>query len=141
MALSEKKIQEEHKFEFPYLSQNRAYEIHSKGRKKWIGKTSNFKNFENEVKAVVMDKMNGINTYREPVIIWHTLILKRCHRSKKHLDGLPMADVGNNIKVIHDAIEGVLIEDDSQIVEAHAKKKAGDENKVLTTLQILEGIE
>lgn len=127
---------ETHQFKFPYFSQNEAYEIHSKQKQRWIGKTSEYKNYIETIHDIVNIK-HDIDLIRRPIEVWHTVIAKQQHRKNQFLEGKPYMDVGNPAKVLHDAIEGCLIDDDSQIMTCHMTKKTGDENKILTKVEIL----
>lgn len=129
----------EYKFRFGYLSQNEAYEIHGRGRKKWIGKTNDFKKYQKNVGYTVDDEFDSDKPLKKPLKLWHTLKLYRCHRSNEHLEGLPYGDVGNPLKTLHDALEGHLYDDDSQIQQVHVKKESTDgDNHILTKCEIIQ---
>ncbi len=125
-------------FSFPYLSQNAAYRMTHQDGRTWMYPSSEFETYKEQVAEIVTYQGGITEPTPDPVALWHTVVLKRCHRSREALAGVPMADVGNPIKVLHDALEGVLYEDDTQILKVCSRKVPGEANGIGTRVEPMD---
>jgi len=57
---------------------------------------------------------------------------KSVNRRKYHM---PLGDVDNLAKTVLDALNGVLFEDDTQVVDLRVKKRYGDEDSFTVTIE------
>ena len=71
----------------------------------------------------------------QSLIVELIFTFKRPKRLSKNKYSMPVGDLDNLEKTYLDALEGIVYEDDRQIVEKHSKKQYGDEDSVEITLK------
>jgi len=89
-----------------------------------------------EHKKLIQDKLHGFNHMGTvPLSAEYVFVFKRAKSSKKNKFSMPVGDCDNLIKTYQDAMEGILFENDRQIVEVCSKKMWGDSDSVSIKLK------
>jgi len=89
-----------------------------------------------EHKKQIQDKLEGfMHMGRVPIQAEYVFVFKEAKSTKKNKYSMPVGDCDNLIKTYQDAMEGILFENDRQIVEVCSKKMWGDSNSVSIKLK------
>lgn len=121
-------------------SVNRSYGVSSKGGKAYMYSTKQLERFQEQLgwKLKQSDNINTASPITAPIHLKITYGFKAQHRSKEDLKGLPYRDVDDPSKPMLDALEGLLIEDDTQIQKLVQEKEVSDEPFITIAYEVID---
>jgi len=107
---------------------NKCYRHANQGGKSYLYKTKEFDRFKEKLGWKIKEKSEpGELPIEEPIELQIEFGFKQQHRSNEKLEGKPYRDIDNPLKPLLDGLEGILFEDDTQIIALFVQKHVSDE--------------